>query len=381
VARPAGRRQQQFSSFRLGVQPGRTDAISAFGEIARSTNWSLLVVSVAYATRTGARQLVAELSTQWDGWELARKVFAVGLDFGLTEPEALDYLSRLPNAECRVYRAETALAARLRPAHLYHPKVYAFADAPHFRRASVLGGVVGSGNLTGAGLRDNFECYMQFVVSTAAAQGRAWQEQLIFLEEALETEDPLTADLLARYRRLRPRTTWRPPATELLEAPDTSRGPLDDATMRALRTARCFWTQTLNIVPNLGRRRPGNQIDLKKGARAFFNSRVPMRRPLKTRLGTVPTVAANGAPPEICSMRYGDNGMDKVNLPIPGGQNPARYDHTHLLWERRPGGIFRLRVNARGRAWREASRRERTIFSYAGGQRDWGFFDAALPQG
>jgi HKD family nuclease len=379
VAIAAGRRQQ-FSSFRLGVQPGRTNAISTFGEIARATNWRLLVVSVAYATHTGARQLVAELSTQWDGWKLARKLFVVGLDFGHTEPEALDYLSRLPNAECRIYRAESALAARLRPSHLYHPKLYAFADAPHFRRASVLGGIVGSGNLTGAGLRDNFESYTQFLVSTGQAQGRAWQGQLTFLEETLEAEDVLTADLLARYRRLRPRTTWRPPPTERLEAPYSPREPLDASTMRALRTARFFWTQTLRIVANRGPRRAGNQVDLKKGARSFFSSRVPMERPLNTPLGTVPTIAADGAPPETCSMRYGNNGMDKVNLPIPGGQNPARYDHAYLLWERRAGGVFRLRVNPRGRAWREASRRERTMFSYAGGQRDWGFFDAAVPE-
>ena len=36
----------------------------------------------------------------------------------------------------------------------------------------------------------------------------------------------------------------------------------------------------------------------------------------------------------LCSVRFANNMMDKINLPIPGTQGPATYDHSILLFER-----------------------------------------------
>jgi hypothetical protein len=148
--------------------------------------------------------------------------------------------------------------------------------------------------------------------------------------------------------------------------------------LRALRTARCLWTETLQIVQNLGRGNPGNQVDLKKGARVFFNSNVPLNAPLNTPLGTVQIIAPNGRE-DTNAMRYGNNGMDKINLPLPGRGNPEQYDNSYLMWTRMPGNRFRLSVRNDGARWRNASDAEGTRFNYAGGQREWGFFGAMPP--
>lgn len=366
-------------NFFLGAQPSAIRAIDSLGVIARSAPWKALLVHVAYVTRAGARQLVGELEIRWPIWKQGRKLFLVGLDFGLTEPAALRYLAQLPNSECRVYDAEETLRQRLRPRSAYHPKVYAFSDAISFRRAKLVGGVVGSANLTAAGLTTNTEAFLRFAISRGAPGGIAWIQSLAALEASAKREVRLSDALLDRYRRMRPRRMLPPLDTERVPTPYRPNRDLDASHVRALRTARCLWTETLAIVPNLGRGRPGNQVDLKKGVRAFFNSRVPMRpgRPVDTALATVRTVI--GGATTNCAMRVGDNGMDKINLPRPGGDHPARYDHRYLFWERLPDGRFRLEVRPNGTAWRCASRNEGSYFHYSGSPRTWGYFDSAIP--
>lgn len=363
-------------TFVLGAQPSAIRAIDSLGVIARSAPWKALLIHVAYVTREGARQLVGELEARWPAWKEGRKLFLVGLDFGLTEPAALSYLAQLPNAECRVYDAEGTLRQRLRPRSAYHPKLYAFSDTISFRRAKLVAGVVGSANLTAAGLMTNTEVFLGFTISRRAPGGIAWIQSLAALEASARRQVRLSDTLLERYRRMRPRRMLPPLDRERLLTPYRPSRDLDASHMRALRTARCLWTQTLTIVSNLGRGRPGNQVDLKKGVRAFFSSRVPMSRPVNTALATVQTVI--GGATTNCAMRFGNNGMDKINLPRPGGNHPARYDHRYLLWERLPDGRFRLEVRPNGAAWRRASRNEGSYFRYSGSSRTWGYFDGAI---
>ena len=79
--------------FSLGLQPAGGTVITVLGEAAAEVKWESLVVSVAYATQAGVAQLVGELNARWNSFESANKLFVVGLDFGLTEPEAIRYLS------------------------------------------------------------------------------------------------------------------------------------------------------------------------------------------------------------------------------------------------------------------------------------------------
>jgi len=237
------------------------------------------------------------------------------------------------------------------------------------------GGIVGSTNLTAGGLLTNHEAYTGFLVSRATSQGRQWFSELIATEQLARNSDTLTDGLLTQYAKLREKSTAVKETREPLPTRYAPRSELDAPLLRALRTARCFWTQTLKIVQNLGQGRPGNQVDLKKGARVFFSSTVPLSATVNTPLGFVRTIAPNGVE-EDHAMRYGDNGMDKINLPLPGGGNPASYDQSYLMWMRIEGNKFRLTVRKDGSAWRKASDVEGTRFDYSGGSREWGFFGA-----
>ena len=106
----------------LQLQPSDGRVIDSLGQTAAESSWRSAVVCVAYATHAGVAQLVGELRKSWSAFDSARKLFVVGLDFGLTEPGALRYLASLPNTACHVHEAARTLAARLRPWPLFHPR-------------------------------------------------------------------------------------------------------------------------------------------------------------------------------------------------------------------------------------------------------------------
>ncbi len=364
------------SDFLLRLQPARASALGDLGEVSAEAKWAGLVIWVAYATSAGVAQLVGELDSRWKGFERARKLFVVGLDFGLTEPGAIRHLSRLPNASCRLFEARRTLSAELRPQSRFHPKLYAFGSNSSISRSRLVSGIAGSVNLTGAALTSNFEAYARFRVGSGTAPGRRWIRELTLAEKLARSQPEASELLLTEYEKLRPKvlasSAVRAEPTPGKYAPDEE---LQPAHLRALRAARCLWTQTLRIVENLGAGNPGNQVDLKRGARAFFRSGVPLNAPVNTPLGAIDVITAAGR--ERCNLRYGNNGMDKANLPIPGGANPAEYAHCFILWERTTGGSFRLHVRRDGKTWVRASRDEGTLFEYAGGRRSWGVFNRA----
>ena len=359
--------------FSLGLQPAGGTVITVLGEAAAEVKWESLVVSVAYATQAGVAQLVGELNARWNSFESANKLFVVGLDFGLTEPEAIRYLSDLPNAACYLHEARRTLSSALHPQSRFHPKLYAFGSRASIGESRLASGIVGSANLTGAALTSNFESYTRFRVSSATAPGRRWIGQLATVANIAESQPRASERLLSEYERLRAKA----PAAGAEPTPGryNPRADLGAAHLRALRAARCLWTQTLKIVENLGAGNPGNQVDLKRGSRVFFGSKVPLAAPTNTPLGSIDIIAVSGR--ENCNLRYGNNGMDKVNLPVPGGANPPKYDYGYVLWERKPDGSFKLHVRADGKVWVNGSEDEGTLFKYAGGRRVWGFFNRA----
>jgi hypothetical protein len=74
-------------------------------------------------------------------------------------------------------------------------------------------------------------------------------------------------------------------------------------------------------------------------------------------------------------MRFGNNLMDKLDLPLPDEEGPSTYRNTVLLFERLRPGEFQLRVGTPREIsrWRSASRRAGTGYSMRGG-RQYGVF-------
>jgi HKD family nuclease len=101
-------------------------------------------VAVAYASRRGVSELSVALTSS--RWLSAGKRWLVSMDFGRTEPAALDALAALPNSEVRVPNGRDVIASQsLQPKITFHTKAYLFRLAGHNCPVAV---IIGSANLT-----------------------------------------------------------------------------------------------------------------------------------------------------------------------------------------------------------------------------------------
>jgi hypothetical protein len=100
-----------------------------------------------------------------------------------------------------------------------------------------------------------------------------------------------------------------------------------------LAKAQGLWVATDTLYKNRGPEKAGNQLDLPRGSRVFFGFRAA-EVPKNTIFGEL-TVQCEGFKPAVRTMRFGNNMMDKVNLPVPGPEvGPKTYDHSVLLFQR-----------------------------------------------
>ncbi len=154
---------------------------------------SRLRLAVAYITVQGI-QALGRLGCAFPAADV-RKEILTSIDFGITEPSALDMLTRQPNTEVRVMRFAEVLARGLRPNNAFHPKLY-WGSRPNGQHRLV----VGSQNVTDAALRSNWEAAMASIPSQADLDAlETWWER----EWANAT--PVDANLVVSYRTARPR--------------------------------------------------------------------------------------------------------------------------------------------------------------------------------
>jgi hypothetical protein len=100
----------------------------------------------------------------------------------------------------------------------------------------------------------------------------------------------------------------------------------------ALASAKAFWIEVNELYKNRGINQAGNQVDTPRGTRVFFGfSSTAVER--DTVLGQV-VLQNGGFQPVECSVRFANNQMDKVNLPVPGTDGPESYDDSILKFER-----------------------------------------------
>lgn len=346
--------------------------------------YTSLDAAVAYASRTGVYTLRSEIGAT-PGWLGSKKRFLVSIDFGITEPAALEALAALPNAEVRVPNGAQVLAsANLMPLHTFHAKGYLFRGDT-WASPSCL--VVGSANMTVSALATGSE-----VVTTQAWTGglsasdrRLLKRSAGFLdwfEDAWAVANPLATVLAAyrtRYRRRRPAAGPRIPEEETLAAQQFAAPEAANEVVGALAVqlaaARSLWVRTEDLYKNLRGGTVGNQLDTRRGSRVFFG--FPANNvPRNTVLGYV-EMQIPGFAPVTRSVRFGDNYMDKVNLPIPGRDGPPSYEHAYLIFDRDgvgASGLARFRLSVTDQAG--LNRRKRAATNYEdlvmGGGRPYG---------
>lgn len=351
---------------------------------ARVGSFTAIDVAVAYATAGGVGLLAHELSAS-PAWSTSQKRWLISIDFGITQPSALRTLANLPFSEVRIPNGvQVASSAALLPTNTFHAKGYVFRSKVW---GAPLGLVVGSANLSVSALATGSEIVSSQVWEGAltASEQSALDGASSFAdwyEDAWCTADAL-ATVLAIYKKARRRAHVR-------GAPHEDRTPLARAAsvpsvgnvisgpfVAQLAAARALWVKTGHLYVNMPNIGVGNQLDMPRGTRVFFGFS-SLEVPPNSVLGEV-EMQAVGYKAVPRSVRFGNNFMDKVNLPIPGRDAPSSYDDAIIIFERNGKNgngqdRFRLHVtDARGLAARRSAAVNAVDLRMQGG-REYGLF-------
>lgn len=302
----------------------------------RAGDYENIDIAVAYASTEGVRLL--ERALAGPSWTEARKRFLVSLDFGFTQPEALARLSELSNTEVRIPNGREVLgSAVLRPQTAFHAKVFSFGveQYPHLRAL-----VVGSANLTASALSTGAE-----VVTTQTWRSyskaafndlKRAQSVIDWFQDTWESADAL-AEVLNEYRHKRSALPKLPriredrtrAARRYLASPKDHEVSGDLAVQ--LAAAKEVWVHASSMIRNRGAF-PGSQLNTPRGTRVFFGF-ASDKVPKDTTLGSIDLRIIGHAYHER-TIRFSNNGMDVINLPIPEQNGIETYQGTFLVFTR-----------------------------------------------
>jgi HKD family nuclease len=344
---------------------------------AKSARYERMLATVAYATERGCKLMNQSLDSEQ--WRKMKKDWLISFDLGITEPNALRYLEKLPNSEVRIPNIPSVLNSSLRPSHHFHNKAFLFENKRGIGSVALFSG---SANLTYGGLLLNDEqgVSMTYILPSVEQEIMMYRELLErkkILEQQFHEGIVLSEDVINRYIELW--TRKRDVIQDILEDEvdivknvDVPNPATNQKELIMIGLAKCFWIDVKYVVSNLGKGRPGNQIDLSRGSRIFFGFSGE-KVPENTVFGNVELIYQGVM--SDCSMRFGDNSMDKLTLPLPGNPGPQTYRNQTLLFSKRSDGAFDLYVGNDNDIthWKERSRNQGTTFKMKSG-RQYGVF-------
>lgn len=325
-----------------------------------------MIAAVAYATHSGVAELVGRLETL-EGWGQVSKRWLVGIDFCRSDPVALEGLSGLPRSSLRIYDGRFVVGRdRCTPRVSFHPKLYGF------QRGNQKAVVAGSGNLSRTGLRVGVEAGMS-VCDMPGADARTVQDWFDRNWRLATRFSDISVEYGHRFQAVENRT--QPVPTEDDAAPESAgaRGQLTPSQLRKLNVCRNLWIQVGNLHSNRGPGRPGNQLMLKRNTRVFFGFPARDLDP-DTTVGHVAIEYAGNTRGD-CSLRFSNNSMDVLTLPVPGVEGPPAYDQETICFEQIGVRKFRLILGTRRDVtnWKRQSEAIDGAFRMTSG-REWGVF-------
>lgn len=298
-------------------------------------------VAVAYATRGGVDALVDRLQRE-PGWASASKRWLVSIDFGFTEPAALEALAKVVQSDVRVPNGlEVVARTNLAPRTTFHAKGYLFRGPTW--GSSPTGLIVGSANLSISALTVGSELMTRqswFGSLTPAERGTldvTAKPYLNWFEDVWASADPLLS-VLPQYKAARKKARLprflpedRTPLAKSMAA-DPGAKEVHGALEVQLANCKSIWFETGHLYENRGVGKSGNQLDTPRGTRVFFGFNAT-KVSKNSVLGHV-QIQVPGFRSVQRSIRFANNQMDKVNLPLPGSDGPSSYDNRVLIFDR-----------------------------------------------
>ena len=283
------------------------------------------------------------------------KVIVTSLDYGLTEPAALEFWRAKNNCTVLVAGVEQLSRGTLIPQVAFHPKFYIIGKPD-----GGLATLVGSANLTNRGLSSNAEVgWAEMTHPQPEPVERAWAD-------AIESAQPLTTEILNAYAELRHRMPARPPAPELEPLPAPNLGPLSTYPPFAAATIdpgahEEMWIQSRGLQGGAN-----TQLELPRGSHRFFGVAYDDYEFERVEHIAEPVLVSGRREwPGRPLTWHGDNAMERINLPsvTMGG---FAYENSMILFRRLGANRFELRVypweSDSARALLEASRRGSLLF-------------------
>jgi HKD family nuclease len=350
---------------------GGAAILNAYQNLARAVRADRFTGLYAFASYKGARLLTDALRESAADWAKSDKRWVISIDGGVTEPEALRFLLRQRRTEVRVPDAETLINRKLRAVHRFHAKTLIVEAGTPLKPTGM---IVGSANLTCSGLCFGHEHAFVANLTTKGRLSASISAGLDELAAVIDSATLIDESFVDGYAAIRPAAPAIPEEFEdarsekILQA----HAVLPAIEAASLAAAENLWVDVDYVVRNLGRNEEGSQIDLKRGTRVFVGF-TDEALPRNSAIGTIRIRFDSHS--VMRNLRFGNNQMDKLDLPIPGQEGPATYRNQTLLFTREADGSFRLIVGSAASisTWKERSRKLGTMFQMKSG-REYGVF-------
>ena len=351
----------------LATSPRDDQYLDMIRTAVETTQPNRLFAAIAYATHTGVAELDGALG-ELEPWQTATKRWLVGIDHCRSDPVALKHLNDSPGSDVRIFDGRVVSSrAGCVPRNSYHPKAY-LLQGPE--QSAV---VVGSGNLSRTGLRLGVEA----AANVSATEEQTFADMLAWYRQNWRDATPF-GEIEEQYgKRHASAQNRRNPAISdddsLPESAFARTGQLRPNELRKIRVCRHLWIQAGNLHHNLGKGRPGNQLMMKRNSRVFFGF-VALDLQPNTYIGDV-AIRFGGHLRPICQIRFSDNSMDVLTLPVPGEEGPEAYDQRTLHFTRAGVREFNLSIGspAEVRNWKKRSATIGGSFKMKSG-RQWGVY-------
>ncbi len=315
--------------------PGEPQYIELFDSAMDYEDMEHFDAAVAYATVNGANDLHARLNSKSAAsWRRLRKRWLIGIDWCRSEPLALEFLNSLPNSEVKIFDGKTVVERpSCTPARSFHPKAFMFSAQ------AAIAMLFGSGNLSRNGLLRSVE--VGGIICAKRPNGKSEEQMWRICQTAKEKLDGLwqgatkLSKIIDAYRKVyeRREELERPAFTEDDEAPTDAvvrRRTVNSVLLRQLRACNHFWIEAGNLHHNRGPDRPGNQLMMTPMSRVFVGFPA-IDLPRDTHIGDI-RIRYSGHTRDDCSLRFSNNSMDVLTLPVPGSEGPDAYDQEVLLF-------------------------------------------------
>jgi hypothetical protein len=207
----------------------------------------LLRVAAAFSTESGAQELRSNIIGAAP-FDAVTKEWLIGIQEGITQPEALRRLGSIRASEVRVpFGSEALDSPTLRAPTFFHPKVYCFENTS----TGEIQLLSGSANLTYRGLRTSIDQFLTWRGRNTDREADAFND---WWKELWDAANSATAGFIDEYEAKRPAM---PTPSHALTT-----GPAD----AVLRKASSFWIE-LTRKPEGG---SFNQVELLFNGHFFF---------------------------------------------------------------------------------------------------------------